>query len=226
MGQTSNRPSYVLLALLILLAQASLLPLHWQARGRAIVVDTSLVPMSIGAWQGRPAEPFDQTTLLMLQPDAYVHRVYDRPDGASVVLSVIYGHRKDTFHSPGFCLLGGGWSIMSKGVVQGSPVGSAEEPVRWNRLLLRKHDDRAVVLYTYLRQGGATASWTVFQGHLLSQRLRGSPGSGALVRLVVPATGEGDAAERNGLAFLAKAYPALLRSLDSGGAGDRQWRDR
>ncbi len=47
----------------------------------------------------------------MLQPDAYLGRIYRRTDGYPVDLSFVFGHRKQTFHSPGFCLLGGGWNI-------------------------------------------------------------------------------------------------------------------
>lgn len=218
------RPNYLLLAVLLLLAQGALLPLRGRAQPRPAPVDITRVPFTIGEWKGREAEPFDQTTLALLQPDDYLHRVYDRIDGASVVISVTYGHRKSTFHSPGFCLLGGGWSILRKGVLTvpaaSSLAGEATPArrLRVNRFLLQKGDSRAVVIYYYLHRRQAITSWVALQGRLFWDRLRGGPGAGALVRLVVPAEGQGERADDVGRDFLAQVHPALLRSMGARGA--------
>jgi EpsI family protein len=206
---TPARPSYLLLAALLVLTQVALLPLRGRGQPGPVAVDVTRVPFAIGAWQGREAGPFDRTTLSLLQPDAYLHRVYERADGSSLVISVTYGRRKGTFHSPGFCLLGGGWSILRKGVV----TIPAARPLRVNRFLLQKGDDRALVLYYYLHRHRALTSWTALQARLFWDRLGGGSGTAALVRVVVPAEGQGAAAERVGRDFLVRAQPALLRSM-------------
>lgn len=207
------RPNYLLLAALLVLAQLALLPLRWRGQARAMPVDPALVPMMIGEWQGRQAQPLDQATLSMLRPDAYLHRLYQRPDGTSIDLTVIYGHQKSSFHSPAFCLLGGGWSIMAKAILE-APAGSAAgRPLRLNRLLLQKGDYRAVVLYCYVHRRRVITSWTALQSQLLYDRLRGGPGAGALVSLAMLAQGQGENADRIGLAFFAEVYPAVLRSM-------------
>ena len=210
------RPNYLLLAVLLVLTQLALLPLRSRGEARGIAADPAQFPATVGEWQGWQAEPFQEETLAELHADACLHRLYSRPDGTSVDLTVIYGHEKSTFHSPGFCLLGGGWSIIAKGIVQASVGQPGDPPVRLNRFLLQKRENRAVVLYFYSQGRRTTTSWTLFQGRLFWDRLRGGTGAGALVRLGVPATGEGQAADRIALEFLAQAYPALLRSMSTG----------
>jgi len=213
------RPNYLLLAALLVLAQLALLPLRSRGQARALPVDPALVPIMVGEWQGHPAQPLDQATLTMLRPDAYVHRLYVRPDGVSVDLTVIYGHHKSSFHSPAFCLVGGGWSIIAKGIVEAPAGGARGRPLRLNRLLLQKGDYRAVVLYCYVHRRRAITSWTALQTQLLYDRLRGGPGAGALVSLAMLAQGQGENADRIGLAFFGEIYPAVLRSMSADGAG-------
>jgi EpsI family protein len=211
------RPNYVWLAIMLILAQAALVPLRVRGGGTTPRFETARVPLAVGDWRGRQADPFDQTTLDLLQPDAYLNRVYERFDGASLMLTVVYGHHKSTFHSPGFCLLGGGWSIIAKSVVA-APASPGGRSLQVNRFLLQRRDERTVVLYCYLYRGGAATSWARFQGRLLADRLRGGPGAGALVRLVIPAEGEGAAATALGLGFLGQVRGALSRSMDTGAA--------
>lgn len=169
------------------------------------------VPMRVGHWRGTDLGPFDRVTMDMLKPDAYLNREYLSAEGLRAHLAVICGHQKSTFHSPGFCLLGGGWNIVSKSRVSFQPPGASA--VTANRFLLVREGRHAVVLYYYLQGNRATPSWVVHQAYLVMDRLHRSNPGGALVRLTLPAAADGAAATERGLGLLRDLHPHLLKTL-------------
>jgi hypothetical protein len=71
------------------------------------------LPVRVAEWTGKDME-LDAVSLEQLQPDDYVWRTYTDPNGIPLDFMVVYGHLKQTYHSPGFCLPGGGWQIDQK----------------------------------------------------------------------------------------------------------------
>lgn len=169
------------------------------------------IPLRVAGWTGRELGPFDHTTLDELQPDACLNREYLNAAGLPVYLAVVYGHRKSSFHSPGFCLLGGGWNITGKSRLQFRPAGGAA--VTANRFVLSRGGERAVVVYYYVQGKRATPSWVLHQAYLAWDRLRVERPVGALVRLTVPAGGDAGAATRRGVELLEQLHPALVGVL-------------
>ena len=51
----------------------------------------------------------------MLKPDAVLMRHYKSQDGQSADLAVIAGHRKQSIHTPAFCMVGSGWEVLTQG---------------------------------------------------------------------------------------------------------------
>jgi len=197
---------------LLLVGQAgawAMRPLH----GPVVALRLERVPLEVGAWRGHDLGRFDDVTMDMLRPDAYVNREYRAADGSLAHLAVIFGHRKTSFHSPGFCLLGGGWNITSKSRLTFRPRAGSPTPV--NRFVLTREGDEAVVLYYYVEGHRATTSWVMHQAHLAQDRLLGEPALGALVRLTVPARPDVGAATERGLQLLRLLHPCVVSVLES-----------
>ncbi|UCH34979.1 MAG: EpsI family protein [Armatimonadota bacterium] len=184
----------------------------WATRpmtGASAELPVERIPLRVGDWQGRDLGPYDDLTMDMLKPDAYLNREYVNADGLPVHFGVILGHRKATFHSPGFCLLGGGWNIVSKSQLtfQAATTGAA---IPVNRFILAREGDHAVVLYYYVERDRATTSWVMHQAYLAWDRLRHERPVGALVRLTVPVASDTDAAARRGMRLLGVLHPHVV----------------
>lgn len=205
---------------LVLAAQGAVLA----GRGgdeRVLRPDFAQIPMRLSGWQGEDLGPLDRTSREMLRPDAYLARSYVREDGYPVQVVAVFGHEKQTFHSPGFCLLGGGWNITSKArrVVK---LGGGER-VKANEFSLQRAAadseragvERRVVLYWYASYRETTPSWVAFQYRLLRNRLTGRPDRGALLRFTAPVAPGGTNAEGreavDGLA--AEVAPRLTEAM-------------
>jgi exosortase D (VPLPA-CTERM-specific) len=184
---------------------------HVTDRPRPVAeVDLSAVPMQIGGWHAKDLGPLDRVSADMLQPDAFMDRVYVR-SGYPIDVTVVYGHAKNTFHSPGFCLLGGGWNITSKSKRSLDAGGGAK--VLANEFALQRQDDRRVVFYWFASYGEATPSWVTFQYRLLRNRLLSRSTSGALVRITVPVGESEDAASGAAVELIHGLYPRLRSAL-------------
>ena len=168
----------------------------------------SKVPVRAAGWSGQDLGPYDDLTMKMLAPDAYLNREYVSADGLRVHLAAIYGHRKTTFHSPGFCLLGGGWNITSKSRLAFRAGAGDAIPV--NRFILNREGHEAVVLYYYIEDHRATTSWVKHQAYLAWDRVRRGRAAGALVRLTVPVTASPEQATQRGLGLLKALHPSLV----------------
>jgi EpsI family protein len=172
-----------------------------------MALPVSKVPVRAAGWSGQDMGPYDEVTMKMLAPDAYLNREYIAADGLQAHLAAIYGHRKTTFHSPGFCLLGGGWNITSKSQLSFRTGRGEAVPV--NRFILTREGREAVVLYYYIEDHRATTSWVKHQAYLAWDRLRRGHAAGALVRLTVPVTASPEQATRRGLGLLEALHPSL-----------------
>jgi EpsI family protein len=173
--------------------------------------DFSRVPMRVAAWQGRDMGPLDRTSQEMLHPDAYMGRVYVREDGYPVDLAVVFGHEKETFHSPGFCLLGGGWNIIQKS--RRSVNAGTRGRLLANEFRLQRRDERRVVLYWYASYRETTPSWVALQYRLLRNRVLGRPTGGALIRVTAPVGESEEAASRVAEELIRALYGDLSRVM-------------
>jgi EpsI family protein len=195
--------------------------LAWLARSPGagtVRVPTDQVPMRVGDWKGRDLGSLDRTSQTMLQPDAAIVRLYRDRVGREAELTVVYGHKKTAFHSPGECLLGGGWNIIAK---QRARLALRGRPVVVNRFLIQKENRRAVVIYAYAQGERVTPSWVKHQLYLAGDRARGGLAMGALVRVILPVQGSEAATDEAGLRFMATALPSVIRSLEAASNSER-----
>jgi len=185
-----------------------------QARQRAEVFPSRAslgsFPQQLGNWSGVDV-PLDIDTLKVLGPGDFLLRSYTDDKDAPLDLFIAYFPSQrtgDTIHSPQHCLPGSGWVPIENReitlVLPGHPF-----PV--NRYVIRKEDDRRVVLYWFWAhdRGIASEYWAKF--YLVADSLRMNRSDGALVRITSPMyPGESaDAAEERLMPFTNSVLPLL-----------------
>jgi EpsI family protein len=195
------------LALILILAATALVTRPAQSRTQNIPPIAEL-PHAIGEWKGFDDDSLDEATAAELGADAYLTRTYAAGTGPDVGLYVAYyGTQRPgvSIHSPLHCLPGTGWEPVDVTTV---PV--AEGTVR--QVTMQKNLDRVVVIYWYQLHGRTVASEIKSKVYGLFDRVRRGRSDAALVRIVVPITGEADAAAR-GLSFAGELLPRLTPLL-------------
>jgi hypothetical protein len=102
------------------------------------------VPLSLDDWQGVDASRSREDVLIYLQPDYYVSRLYTRPDGRALWLSLIGSRQAQSFHPPQICYAG--WQTE----VAGEEVALAEGRLHMLRVVARREGEAHVILYAFL----------------------------------------------------------------------------
>jgi EpsI family protein len=179
------------------------------------------LPASVGEWGAVtfPGEKginheLDKVSLDLLKPDDYVWRTYQDRIGVPLDFLVVYGHLKQTFHSPGFCLPGGGWQIMEK---SDEPVSAGGLPIEMNLFLIQRviqgQDVKQVVMYCFVQGDNATPSLVKHNWNLLMAHFRHTRRTGALVRVIIPVTSTQDAAVARAKDYITRIYPELRKRI-------------
>jgi EpsI family protein len=240
-GVRGIRPLLVPCALLALAGVAVRLVAE-DAPGRVVSTPMRLgsVATVAGSWRSIGERPLDAEALRLLAPDATLWRTYRRAGGADVGtprrrryadpgvasapgsaasrgevdLMVVYGHRKQTFHSPAFCMPGAGYQIITKRQTRLRIPGVAEAlPI--NAMTVQKGNRRLLVCYWYVHGGEATTGLARHTAGLLWRRLRRQPASGALIRLMTP-VGDAEGPALDTISdFVAAIYPGLREKLEA-----------
>lgn len=210
------RPNYWVVIAMFLVAWGMVVYAR-QAETRVITfpIDTKQVPASIAGFHLVEEQDLDDLSKQMLTPDAYVVRNYANEAGYPVNVLVIFGHRKNTFHSPGYCLPGGGWAIQKKQVERipvVAPDGRQYE-APMNRFLLQKNELKQVVLYCFVESGRVTPSIFRHNWYLLQDRLLHRPAMGALLRIIVPVADNEEQAAEIVRAFARELVPVVQHQL-------------
>lgn len=166
-------------------------------------------PVSFRNWTFREFE-LSIAERELLEPDAALLRRYSAPDGQWAELAVVAGRKKRTVHTPGFCLAGGGWEPVRERR-QLLAVGKLRIPAARLELVKDGHG----MLATYFFTNGAfhTDNLLAFQGVQLLARLRSQPSLGALVRILVPLTGNREQDLALADQFAGAVLPPVLSSL-------------
>ncbi len=151
--------------------------------------------------------------LKLLRPDSYLIRQYLSPDKSQEVdLAVIAGHRKQSIHTPGFCMVGGGWEITSK---QPVTVHSSVGPIQAMQSFMTQSGERLVALYFYTDGSYSTDNLIKFQAVELLKRIERRAPEGALVRVIVPVRDDPNPAVSLAHDFLLNSAPKIMSALRS-----------
>lgn len=175
-------------------------------------------PAQLGPWTLNQIGTVDKDTEDVLKADDLMSRWYVDPSVGGASLFVAYFKTQQTGqspHSPKNCLPGSGWSPSATGFVN-VPIPSRGETIRVNRYIVTKGDARDIVLYWYQSQNRVIADEFAAKFYLVTDAIRSHRSDTALVRVVVPVTGDrDDEATAKGISFVQVVYPALRDYLPS-----------
>jgi len=118
----------------------------------------------------------------------------------------------ESIHSPRSCIPGGGWQIASHEVVSVDGVSVRGQPMKFNRLLIQKGEDRQLVYYWFQQRGRNLTNEYLVKWFLFQDALAMNRSDGALVRLVTPSPRGEDLADAD--RRLGEFLQVLLPTLD------------
>jgi EpsI family protein len=190
------------------------------SHGEAVLLVRPLAefPREIGGWRMIQQGVLDQETLRILKADDYLTRDYASPSSPEAVnLYVAFFKTQrtgQTPHSPKNCLPGGGW-VPSASSIVAVPIPGRPEPIRVNQYIVAKGPSRDVVMYWYQSHGRVVASEYAAKIYVVADALRYNRTDTALVRVVVPITGNDDDAVRVARDFIVSFFTPLAQFLPS-----------
>jgi EpsI family protein len=169
-------------------------------------------PHQVGSWTGSDVSIPPDVREVLGNGD-FLLRIYQNataePDVDLFVAYIPSQREGDTLHSPKNCLPGAGWSPVEASQLSISLSG--QPPLRVNRYVIAKGDERQLVFYWYGAHGRAVASeyWAKF--YLIADSIRLNRSDGSLVRVVTPLSEDEtpEHAQKRLLEFTGNAAPLL-----------------
>jgi EpsI family protein len=155
-----------------------------------------------------------------LEPDDWYIHDYVSPKGLRdgwIQFAVIAGHRKKTVHTPGFCMVGGGWDVIT---AQNSTLQVDGQTIPISRSVMSNEKEGGSIIVSFFFTDGEhhTPSLVRYQMEQLKKRFvsRDIP-VGALVRIITFAGGgtppELKKADALIADFAAATLPKVLKSM-------------
>jgi len=210
------RKNHPALILSVLLATQSAL-FYGLSRPEPVALSGPLreFPTELGAWRMTRESILDPEVRETLRADDYLSRDYVRSPAQTASLFVAFFKSQragQSPHSPKNCLPGSGW-IWSVSDTIRMTVPDRATPVEINRYIVSKGDERALVLYWYQSRDRVVASEYRAAAFVAWDALRYNRTDTALVRIVVPVSGNHeDLATKTGTDFV-RAIFATLRQF-------------
>lgn len=208
-GSAGRTPRFAIVLMLALMAKAviSFGQTGWKAG--AHTVELKRVPSAVASWRATD-HGLDADSRKLLTPDAYLWRSYRSQREIPLDLLVIYGHTKNSFHSPGQCLPGSGWLVTEKRLID-FDYGAGRLPMMLFHI--QKGRARQLVLFSFMAGEASTASLYRHNWNLLVDRVLHRANGGALVRLIVPMVGTEQESLEIAARFARGAFPPLREEL-------------
>jgi EpsI family protein len=177
----------------------------------------SVFPTDIAGWQMFKDVKMEQDTLDVLKADDTLNRIYLNParsDNAYLFIAFFKTQRYGQApHSPKNCLPGNGFEPIESGPIWVAVPGRGE-PIRINRYLTARGDEKSVTLYWYQSHDRIIAGEFAAKFWLIADSIRYHRSDTALVKIVVPVRdGDADAATRTAIDFVKAAFSPLSRQL-------------
>jgi EpsI family protein len=216
---SDKKNKYVRILSAALLLQAALFYATSRAENVPGVQPLRFFPNVIGDWITAQEGYVDAETQAVLQADDTLSRSYATSSHASLAnLFVAYFKTQRTGktpHSPKNCLPGSGWEQLREDYLA-IPIPGSSESIVVNRYLVARGDEKSLSLYWYQSRNRVVASeyrakfWTV------ADAIRYNRSDTALVRVIVPVSGNDEAAaERVAVEFVQSFFLPLRHYLPS-----------
>ena len=171
----------------------------------------SKLNLQFRGWPSKNLE-LDRSEMELLDPDAVLVKRFTSPDDGFAELAVVAGHRKKTVHTPGFCMAGGGWQLVSQSETKLKVAGRDIPAIR---AIMVKEGERLLITYFFTDGSYATTSLPQFMFSQTLKRLRAKVPVGALVRVIVPVTSDSDSGYTLTQEFAEQTLPPVLAALRS-----------
>lgn len=144
-------------------------------------------PTTIGQWEGE----FDTLTLPVLKSlgtDDYLNGQFRNEQTGEVIHVLVSWYDKQTVshaaHAPTSCLVGGGWDIETKGVLQ--PQGGDVRHFPVTQMVLTQRGQPLISNFWFWQRGRFVVSEWMNKWYLLMDSVVRQRSDGALVRLEMP----------------------------------------
>jgi EpsI family protein len=183
----------------------------WKAQGTRL--DTC--PMELGGMPGTKLT-LEQTVLDDLDPDGYLVRRYERPDGIPIWLVIVYfQNARLGAHDPQVCYRSQGFQVQA---LPDGTVATAIGPVPYRGFLAVKGSRRELVRCLWYTGGGVLADVKGWRDRMFFQGLRSNRSFGAFVRISTLETGDPGTAEQLVTKFTRDLAPHLPELFPADGA--------
>ena len=197
-----------------LLAQGAL---YYATAARAELVSPGVAlqffPAAIGPWQLYRDVPIEPEIQDVLKADDTLNRRYVDPSNVQLAdLVIAYFKTQRTGqspHSPKNCLPGAGWEPVETPGFSSIAVAGRQDPIVVNRYVVARGDAKSVVLYWYQSHNRIIASEYTAKLWLIADAVRYRRSDSALIKVVVPITGDAESAVRTANGFVQAVYPTL-----------------
>ena len=104
------------------------------------------LPLKIGDWQGQDIPQTNLEVFILLEPEHYVFRRYERTDGRRLWLSLIGSRKSKSFHPPQICYVADGWQTD----VSSEPIPVGDGDLYALKVIASKGQATHVVFYFFL----------------------------------------------------------------------------
>ena len=182
-----------------------------------LTLPLSELPSQLGVWTLAQDSQVEPEVMEVLKADDVLSRIYADPAGRrGVSLFVAYFKSQrtgQTAHSPKNCLPGAGWTPSESDVIA-IPIPGRAEPIAVNRYVVAKGDEKSVVLYWYQSRDRVVASEYRAKFYLVADAIRYNHTDTAMVRVIVPVSGNDTAtATATAEEFVQASFVALRRHM-------------
>lgn len=208
---TGFRAKSVWVATAVLVLQAVAFHVFSQNEREPKVLPLALVNFEHDGWTLIREEPADGATAEILRPDDHLYRVLTHEgSGLAATVFVAYFKTQRTGHAPHTprnCLPGHGWVFTRAGTYEADVAGTGR--LEANRYVIQKENEKAAVIYWYQTGERTVANEYKAKVWLIWDAMRHRRSDTALVRVIVPAAGSVEKAERAAEELARKVYAAL-----------------
>ena len=173
-------------------------------------------PNAFEDWRKYQESKIEPEILDVLKADDTLSRIYVNSQGVGAYLFIAFFKTQregQAPHSPKNCLPGAGFEPVESYPIEIAVPGRTE-PIRVNRYLTARGEEKSVTLYWYQSRNRIIAGEFAAKFWLIADSIRYHRSDCSLVRLVVPVRNNDTAtASKTAVEFAQAVFPSLTRQL-------------